>query len=83
MKHEARGGLNKSSPSKPPSSSDASHAGVRQIHLLQRTKGKPGAGLGKTTGWIHRAVLTKGGVNMRGGVQEYVKVRGGGVMHST
>ena len=32
--------------------------------LLQRTRGKLGAGLGKTTGWIHRANLTKKGVTM-------------------
>jgi 2,4-dienoyl-CoA reductase (NADPH2) len=29
----------------------------RQVTLLQRKAGKPGAGLGKTTGWIHRAAL--------------------------
>ncbi len=31
----------------------------RQITMLQRKKGKLGNGLGKTTGWIHRATLTK------------------------
>lgn len=40
----------------------------RQIHLLQRKEGKPGAGLGKTTGWIHRASLKDRGVKMWGGV---------------
>jgi len=45
----------------------------RQIYLLQRKKGKLGAGLGRTTGWIHRATLKKGGVEMVGGVQ-YEKV---------
>uniref|UniRef100_A0A7S0JJN3 Uncharacterized protein n=1 Tax=Calcidiscus leptoporus TaxID=127549 RepID=A0A7S0JJN3_9EUKA len=40
----------------------------RKIYLLQRKKGKHGAGLGKTTGWIHRSVLKKGGVQMIGGV---------------
>jgi len=34
----------------------------RLIYLLQRSKGKPGERLGKTTGWIHRAVLKKKGV---------------------
>ena len=29
----------------------------RTIYLMQRKKGKVGAGLGRTTGWIHRASL--------------------------
>ncbi|MGH8453225.1 MAG: FAD-dependent oxidoreductase, partial [Nevskiales bacterium] len=29
----------------------------RQVYLLQRKKSKPGATLGKTTGWIHRTAL--------------------------
>jgi 2,4-dienoyl-CoA reductase (NADPH2) len=29
----------------------------RQLYLLQRKTDKVGGGLGKTTGWIHRAVL--------------------------
>jgi 2,4-dienoyl-CoA reductase (NADPH2) len=33
------------------------HTGDRRLYLLQRKKGKLGAGLGKTTGWIHRASL--------------------------
>ena len=33
------------------------HASPRVIYLLQRTKGKIGAKLGKTTGWIHRSSL--------------------------
>ncbi len=41
---------------------------ARQITLLQRKAGKPGAGLGKTTGWIHRAELKSRGVEMVGGV---------------
>ena len=40
----------------------------RQIHLLQRKTGKPGSGLGKTTGWIHRTHLKDAGVEMWGGV---------------
>ena len=40
----------------------------REIHLLQRTKGKPGKGLGKTTGWIHRLSLRHRNVHMIGGV---------------
>ena len=40
----------------------------REIFLLQRKPGKPGAGLGKTTGWVHRAVLQRHGVQMLSGV---------------
>jgi 2,4-dienoyl-CoA reductase (NADPH2) len=41
---------------------------ARKVTLLQRKKGKPGAGLGKTTGWIHRATLKMKQVEMIGGV---------------
>jgi 2,4-dienoyl-CoA reductase (NADPH2) len=41
---------------------------ARQIYLLQRKASKPGAGLGKTTGWIHRAALKMNGVEMLAGV---------------
>ncbi len=34
----------------------------RQVHLLQRKATKVGAGLGTTTGWIHRAELKHRGV---------------------
>ncbi|MER5495694.1 NADPH-dependent 2,4-dienoyl-CoA reductase [Streptomyces sp. NPDC002561] len=34
----------------------------RSVHLLQRGTGKVGAGLGKTTGWIHRTELRHRGV---------------------
>ncbi|MEU6332392.1 NADPH-dependent 2,4-dienoyl-CoA reductase [Streptomyces sp. NPDC047049] len=34
----------------------------RKVHLLQRKTSKVGAGLGKTTGWIHRAELRHRGV---------------------
>ncbi|WP_054178224.1 NADPH-dependent 2,4-dienoyl-CoA reductase [Trabulsiella odontotermitis] len=36
----------------------------RQIVMLQRKAGKPGEGLGKTTGWIHRTTLLSRGVKM-------------------
>jgi 2,4-dienoyl-CoA reductase (NADPH2) len=36
----------------------------REITLCQRRDGKLGAGLGKTTGWIHRSSLKKAGVKM-------------------
>jgi 2,4-dienoyl-CoA reductase (NADPH2) len=41
---------------------------ARQVWLLQRKPEKPGRGLGKTTGWIHRAALQMKGVRMLGGV---------------
>jgi 2,4-dienoyl-CoA reductase (NADPH2) len=46
----------------------APDAPTRQITLLQRKAGKLGAGLGKTTGWIHRAALKMKQVDMLGGV---------------
>lgn len=39
----------------------------RTITLCQRKDGKLGAGLGKTTGWIHRTTLRKKGVTMLAG----------------
>ncbi|WP_380184035.1 FAD-dependent oxidoreductase [Kalamiella sp. sgz302252] len=51
---------------------------VRQIWLLQRKPGKPGAALGKTTGWIHRASLQMRQVAMWGGV-EYLKIDDSGL----
>jgi 2,4-dienoyl-CoA reductase (NADPH2) len=37
---------------------------ARSIYLLQRSEGKLGTRLGKTTGWIHRSTLLKKGVQM-------------------
>ena len=65
---DAPGGLAKPQPSAP----------ARQVWLLQRTAGKPGAKLGKTTGWIHRATLKNKKVQMLGGV-EYLKVDDAGL----
>ncbi|WP_171293272.1 NADPH-dependent 2,4-dienoyl-CoA reductase [Acinetobacter indicus] len=45
------------------------HPPVREIYLLQRKTTPLGAGLGKTTGWVHRAQLKKHGVRMLRGVQ--------------
>lgn len=56
---QQRGGITTPQPGRSP----------RQIWLLQRKAGKPGAGLGKTTGWIHRSSLLARGVEMWGGVQ--------------
>ena len=52
----------------------------RKVQLLQRKRGKHGKGLGKTTGWIHRAGLKNMKVEMIGGV-EYEKVDEDGNLH--
>ncbi|MTD37980.1 NAD(P)-binding protein [Erwinia sp. CPCC 100877] len=44
------------------------HPSPRSIVMLQRSSGQPGAGLGKTTGWIHRLALKSRGVEMLSGV---------------
>jgi 2,4-dienoyl-CoA reductase (NADPH2) len=54
----AAGGLMKPTPVVP----------VRELFLLQRKTSKPGAGLGKTSGWVHRATLLRHGVTMLAGV---------------
>ncbi|KFN49683.1 NADPH-dependent 2,4-dienoyl-CoA reductase [Arenimonas composti] len=63
-----RGGLAPPSPEPP----------ARTLWLLQRSPGKPGARLGKTTGWIHRAALKAKGVTALGGV-EYLGVDDAGL----
>ena len=55
---EARAGLVRPAPEAPD----------RQVWLLQRTPGKPGKRLNKTTGWVHRATLAAKRVTMLGGV---------------
>ncbi len=55
---QTRGGLIKPEVSAP----------ARQVTLLQRKASQPGKGLGKTTGWIHRAALKKKKVEMLAGV---------------
>lgn len=42
---------------------------ARQVYLLQRKETALGKDLGKTSGWVHRAVLKKKGVEMIAGVQ--------------
>uniref|UniRef100_UPI00257EEEE4 FAD-dependent oxidoreductase n=1 Tax=Pseudomonas sp. TaxID=306 RepID=UPI00257EEEE4 len=54
------------------------HAPARQVFLLQRKKTKVGDGLGKTTGWIHRAGLKNKNVQMINSV-EYLKVDDNGL----
>ena len=55
---EVRGGVARPQPAPP----------ARKVTLLQRKAGKLGKGLGKTTGWIHRAALQMKQVEMIGGV---------------
>ena len=50
----------------------------REIFLIQRKTSKVGAGLGKTTGWIHRTVLNNKGVQMVSGAQ-YEKIDDAGL----
>nr|WP_206040182.1 NADPH-dependent 2,4-dienoyl-CoA reductase [Rhodococcus sp. HNM0563] len=40
----------------------------REVYLLQRTPGRIGAKLGKTSGWVHRAALKHKGVHELSGV---------------
>jgi 2,4-dienoyl-CoA reductase (NADPH2) len=43
-------------------------ASPRKVYLLQRKDSRIGAGLGKTTGWVHRAALKSKGVEQIAGV---------------
>ena len=54
------------------------HLAKREVWLLKRSKGKPGAGPGRTTGWIHRIGLQRSGVHLWGGV-EYQKIDDAGL----
>jgi len=54
---------------------------IRAVTLLQRKSSKLGKGLGKTTGWIHRAALHMKGVQMVGGVN-YEEITPEGLMVS-
>ncbi|MFT3762570.1 MAG: NADPH-dependent 2,4-dienoyl-CoA reductase [Pseudoxanthomonas sp.] len=56
---ETRGSLVEARPEPP----------AREVWLLQRSPGKPGARLGKTSGWVHRAALKAKQVRMLGGVE--------------
>jgi len=58
--------------------SPAPEPAERQVWLLQRTEGRPGARLNKTTGWVHRATLKAKGVAMIGGV-EYERIDDAGL----
>src|SRR5690606_39175590 len=66
---ETRGGLAPQGPQP--------EAPAREVTLLQRKAKALGKGLGKTTGWIHRAALKMKDVNMVGGVNyERIDARG-------
>ena len=54
------------------------HAPAREVYLLQRKKSPLGAGLNKTSGWVHRAVLKMKDVEMIGGVS-YDKIDDAGL----
>lgn len=45
----------------------------RQVYLLQRSSGRLGKGLNKTSGWVHRAAIKSHGVMQISGIQ-YEKV---------
>lgn len=51
----------------------------RKVYLLQRKGGKFGAGLGKTTGWIHRSALARRDVTTMGKCK-YVEVTDEGLV---
>ncbi len=57
-------------------------APARAVTMMQRKAKKPGAGLGKTTGWIHRASLKMKDVEMLAGVN-YERITDAGVEVST
>ncbi len=52
---------------------DHSHQPIREIIMFQRSHGKLGARLGKTTGWIHRRTLKLNNVKVESGVK-YLKI---------
>jgi 2,4-dienoyl-CoA reductase (NADPH2) len=51
----------------------------REVVLLQRKSTRIGAGLGKTTGWVHRASLRAKGVEQVTGVASYERIDDDGV----
>ena len=65
---QAPGGLGEVSPLPSP----------REVFLLQRKKTRPGAGLAKTSGWVHRSTLKRRGVTMLAAV-EYQRIDDSGL----
>ncbi|MDO5652343.1 MAG: NADPH-dependent 2,4-dienoyl-CoA reductase [Moraxella sp.] len=70
--YNSAGGLTKPKPSEP----------HRQVYLLQRSGGKLGKGLNKTTGWVHKAAIKQAGVIQMSGVS-YDKITEEGLWVST
>ena len=68
LQAQAHGGLVAAAPAQP----------YRELYLLQRKTTRVGAGLGKTSGWVHRAVMQRNGVKMLAGV-EYVLIDDAGL----
>ena len=68
LQAQAHGGLVAAAPIRP----------YRELYLLQRKATRVGAGLGKTSGWVHRAVLQRNGVQMLAGV-EYERIDDAGL----
>lgn len=66
--YETEGGLAVAQPEPP----------AREVFLLQRKTSKHGAGLGKTSGWVHRATLKMKQVKFIGGVS-YDKIDDAGL----
>ncbi len=66
--YQTDGGLTKPESIKP----------IRQVYLMQRTKGRLGSGLNKTTGWVHRAHVKSHGVIQVSGAQ-YNKITNEGI----
>ncbi len=58
------------------------HKAMREITMMQRSKGKLGARLGKTTGWIHRSTAKSFGVTMLSEVT-YKRIDERGHLHFT
>ncbi|MDB5838164.1 MAG: fadH [Herminiimonas sp.] len=59
----------------------ATDTAARQVTMLQRSLTKPGARLGKSTGWIHRTKLVRRGVPLLAGCT-YHKVDDAGLHYS-
>lgn len=66
--YQSEGGLVKPMPITP----------AREVYLMQRKKGRLGAGLNKTSGWVHRAHITKHGVKQISGIA-YEKITNEGI----
>mgnify|MGYP000265236491 CR=1 FL=1 len=70
--YDSKGGLVKPKPIIP----------TREVYLMQRKQGRLGAGLNKTSGWVHRAHINKHGVKQMGGVS-YEKITNEGIWVTT